>query len=396
MHMNSSSRSIWCFPIVCLLLATCGTNRHHLQELVEDGTPLFRTSGGPLHESPPFHLEKEVVFGDPLLGEEATLSKPRGYMEVPGGLAVFDDGDLSLKVYNDDGSFRFKMGRQGEGPGEFNGPWMNHSLTPDGMILITDGWNNRLTRVNPDTGTFETIPMKNANTWDAAQVGPDLFALIHVEFTPEMEQLESLDLVDTDFSVVDTITAVPRGRVLSVRGGPDSERAFIPVSKPFWPIFSWWAQGDKIAVCKGRSFRVELYDYSGTRLRIFEWDAPILSVTDSMWQAAQRQIKRDFTDDWATVWSALERPEQIPAIEAVRQDDNGRVWALRHIPSERWGGPEDQTLYWDVLSPEGEWLGTQPIAGVSRYFGRDTTYVIEDLEESSVVVRYRLIPAGSR
>ncbi|MFC1629085.1 hypothetical protein ACFL3H_08240 [Gemmatimonadota bacterium] len=359
----------------------------------EGGIIVARTTGGPLYNSPPFRLEPEVVFGDPSQGEAAMMTSPRGYVEVPGGLAVFDDGSTSLKVFNDDGSLRFSMGRRGEGPGEFNGPWMDHGLTPDGKILVTDGMNQRLTRIDPGDGTYELISMRENRSWNVAQVMIDRFVVINPSFTPDMQQTESLDLVDSGFTVEDTIAVVPAGRVVRVSRGLEDDGPGMPVSQPFWPSFSWWVQAGKIAVCQGREYRIDLYDLAGTHLRTIEWDAPISAVTDTMWQAAREQIDRQFGEYGPTVWHALERPSVLPSVEGVRIDDLGRLWALRNIPSERWGGPEDQTLYWDVFTPEGVWLGTQPIEGISRYFGRDVCYVTEAREESSVVVRYRLIPA---
>ena len=382
------------FILMVITVVSCSRNGHTFETYYEDGTLVARTTGGPLYDLPPFRLEPEVVFGDPAQGEAAILMSPGGYVEVRGGLAIFDDGSKSLKVYNDDGSFRFALGRRGEGPGEFEDPRMDHSLAPDGKILITDGMNQRLTRVDPDTGSFEMISMRDNHSWNAAQVADDRFVIIHPTFTPDFDQLESLDLIDPEFTVVDTIAVVPTGRVVRVRRGADDEGPGLPVSKPFWPRFSWWVQAGKIAVSQGREFRIDLYDLTGTLFQTIEWDAPISDVTDSMWQAAQEQIDRQFGEYGPTVWNALERPSALPSVEGVRIDDLGRVWALINIPSERWGGPEDQTLYWDVFTPEGEWLGTQPIAGVSRYFGSDVCYTTEAREESSVVVRYRLVPAG--
>lgn len=380
--------------LVMITALSCSRDRHTFVSEIEGDIIVARTTGGPLHDSPPFRLEPEVVFGDPSHGEAAMLTSPRGYVEVPGGLAVFDDGSKSLKVFNDDGSLRFALGRRGEGPGEFNNPWMDHGLAPDGKILITDGMNQRLTRVDPDTGAFEMISMRDNHSWNVAQTAADRFVAMSPTLTPDFQQLESLDLVDQDFTVVDTISAVPAGRVLNIRRNAGEEGRGITVSQPFWPMFRWWVQAGKIAVSQGREFRIDLYDLNGTLLRTIEWDAQISNVTDSMWHAAEEQIRRQYGDNWPTVWNTLERPVTLPSMEGVRLDDHGRIWALRYIPSERWGGPEDQTLYWDVFTPEGEWLGTQPIAGVSRYFGSDVCYTTEAREESSVVVRYRLVPAG--
>jgi hypothetical protein len=384
------------FYLLLLLLPACSGPRHRVERDLEEGVPRVRTLGAPRHRGAPFRLVREQVFGDPALGAEGTLTQPRGYLEVPGGLAVFDDGDHALKVYEDDGRLRFRMGRRGQGPGEFEDVWMNHGLSPQGRVVLTDGTTARLTLVDPVDGSYETVPMANATTWDAAQVGPDRFVIIHPTFSERWGQLESLDRVDRTFTVVDTMASVPPGRVQRVPiRTAEGQAAFLNVSKSFWPFFSWWVQDARIAICRGAVFRVELFDLQGRKERILEWDAPLSTVTDSMWAATQRTILRTYGVYGPTVWAALERPDRVPSVEGVRLDDAGRVWALRYIPTERWGGPADPKVYWDVLDVDGTWLGRQPTPGVARYFGRNTCYVTEDAEGGSVVVRYRLESAGS-
>ncbi|MFC1530501.1 hypothetical protein ACFL6R_07305 [Gemmatimonadota bacterium] len=381
--------------ILCVLtaVAACSRSEHTFVEVTEAGIPVARTTGGPLLTEPPFRLEREMVFGDPEQGESAMLTSPRGYMEVPGGLAVLDGGSRSLKVYNNDGSLRFSLGRRGQGPGEFEDPDMDHSLAPDGRVLITDGTNQRLTLVDPATGEFEIITMRDKHSFNAAQIATDRYLIHDPTLTPDFAQLESLLLVDRSFTVVDTFAAIPAGRVFRVSRGPGDDTPGIQVSQPFWPFFSWWVQADRIAISQGKEFRVDLHASDGTLVRRVEWDAPLTAVDDSMWQAAYERTREQYRDNAPTVWSIFERPEHVPSMETVRLDDLGRIWALRYIPSQRWGGPEDQTLYWDVVTPDGEWLGTQPFTGITRYFGNDVCYMTESGEESSVVVRYRLVPA---
>ncbi len=391
---STLSRRLPGLLLVFFIVSSCDRSGHTFIESTEAGIPVARTIGGPLFTEPPFMLEREMVFGDPEQGEAAMLTSPHGYMEVPGGLAIFDDGNRELKVYNDDGSLRLSLGRRGQGPGEFEGPRMDHCLTPDGRVLITDGTNQRLTLVDPATGDFEMITMRDKHSWNAAQVAADRFVIHDPTFTPDFEQLESLNLVDRQFTLVDTIAAIPAGRVIAIGGGSGESANTITISKPFWPFFSWWVQADRIAISQGEEFRIDIHSLDGSLIRRIEWDAPLTAVDDSMWQAARERIQEQYRDDAPTVWNVLERPEHVPSMETVRLDDLGRIWALRYIPSQRWGGPEDQTLYWDVFTPAGEWLGTQPFSGITRYFGYNTCYMTEAREESSVVVRYRLVPVG--
>lgn len=372
-----------------LMLAGCAKSQHRVLILEESGTPLVRNIGGPRQSTPPFKLEKEVTFGDPARGAEARLLDPGGVVEVPGGVAILDTGANCLKVFNEDGSLRFSLGRTGQGPGEFNAPRLEHGLTHDGKILITDQWNTRLTRVDPVSGDFETLPQ--SVTWSTAQIARNRFVVIHVRLTEELEQVEALDLLDADFEHVATLTSVIPGRVLRVASGEDPER-IVGLSRPLWPPFGWWVHGGQVIACQGDSYRVEVFNYTGQRERIIEWDAPLRGVTDAEWDSVQQWVQRTYPNDWPNLWHALERPEVMPAIEGVRLDSHGRIWALRYTPPSWFGGSRPDELWWDVIDPDGEWIGVQPAPWANRFFGTDTCYIPLEMEEESVVIRYRMIP----
>ncbi len=385
--LRSSSLSLLVLAVVSL--ATCSRPSHQLLiEEESDGTPLIRNSGGPLFESPPYVLEEVARFGGTETAVEARLTRVAGIVEVPGGVAVLDWGDDRLKVFNDDGSVRFVMGGHGEGPGEFLNPSMDHDLTHDGQILITDG-HFRVTWIDPLTGENESRPQ--AVTWSAAHVAPDRFAVIHVRMTEELRQVESLALMDAGFNLVETLATVPEGRVVDV---PSAVHPEYParISRPFYPAFRWWAQAGLIAACQGDAYRVELFDYDGNRLRVVEWDAPRRSLTSAEWDSVQAWVRRNYGEDWAAVWDALDRPEYVQAMQAVRIDGNGRIWAPRYEPGAYYLGVESTEVVWDIIGPDGEWIGTQPMPWAPRFFGKDSCYVAVDEPEGSVVIRYRLVP----
>jgi hypothetical protein len=65
---------------------------------------------------------------------------------------------------------------------------------------------------------------------------------------------------------------------------------------------------------------------------------------------------------------------------------------LRYTPPSRIVGEEVAVLLWDVIDPDGEWLGTQPIEGAPLFFGRDSCYIREETDRGATYVRYLIGP----
>ncbi len=71
-----------------LLLVGCSRSSHEVILLEENGVPLIRNTGGPLHKGPPFTLVRDAVFGDPAIDPEGLLLDPQGYVEIPRNLST--------------------------------------------------------------------------------------------------------------------------------------------------------------------------------------------------------------------------------------------------------------------------------------------------------------------
>jgi len=105
----------------CLQLAE---KKLHLQKL----KPLTESSTS----------EEELAINEEDANGNIILYKPsRITIDSEGNICIFDSQDISIKVFSPDGTFVKSIGRQGEGPGEFQsiGPM---KFFPDGRLLVLD------------------------------------------------------------------------------------------------------------------------------------------------------------------------------------------------------------------------------------------------------------------
>ena len=84
------------------------------------------------------------------IGGKGSFSEPIHC--VQGGEYFIVSDSSCIKVFNREGHFLYKFGKQGEGDGEFNGPRFL-SMTQSKHLLVCDGGNHRVQVFELD-GTF--------------------------------------------------------------------------------------------------------------------------------------------------------------------------------------------------------------------------------------------------
>jgi len=86
------------------------------------------------------------------------FGNPWGMVAIPGGFIV-NDGGVTLRAFNSDGTIRWKFGQRGGGPGEFIAV-RDVTVTDDGKVLALDSDAVRITILDAVTGDMvATVPV---------------------------------------------------------------------------------------------------------------------------------------------------------------------------------------------------------------------------------------------
>ena len=86
------------------------------------------------------------------IGGQGSFSFPVHCVQCGEYFIVSDSNEHCIKVFNRQGHFQYKFGKQGVGDGEFNNPWFL-SVTQSKRLLVCDRYNNRIQVFKVD-GTF--------------------------------------------------------------------------------------------------------------------------------------------------------------------------------------------------------------------------------------------------
>ena len=77
------------------------------------------------------------------IGGQGFLTDPIHCVQCDRYLVVSDHSEQCMKVYDRDGNFQYKIGKQGGGDGELNNPCCL-SVNKSGHLMVCDSGNNRI------------------------------------------------------------------------------------------------------------------------------------------------------------------------------------------------------------------------------------------------------------
>ncbi len=307
-------------------------------------------------------------------------------------IAVLDGMTKRVVLYDRDGHFLARYGREGSGPGEFQFPVTILAL-PEGGVGVFDAMNHRLER-------FDSVLAPGA---------PDPFAQLpyfggHMGYAGAYLVLPTHDYTQPDVRP-QALTAVgPRDTVEVVRyvrkvGGSITIEScgmgFNGIEPIFSPTLRWSEGRDGVVVVVATGgYEVDLYRAPDFRLeRRMRRQVPLIQATLAMAEASIGDGMRVMTPGGERVCDAREVAEkrgfapEVPPIGRVAVSPVGELWL------ERWA-PRGEPRAIDVLAPDGEYLGTLApgFPFPDAFLEEDRILKIEedDLDVASVAV-YRVV-----
>ena len=316
---------------------------------------------------------EEILFGD-------IESVAR---DAAGNLVVADNQALEIRVFDSEGRHLRSLGREGEGPGEFEslqGAWP----AEDGSIVAADFQD--ITRFGPEGTAVRTAGLLGPDRATVLPIGlggsglllsraspfnvpsPDALAL---SGSPEDVMRELLGDLNPpiyyirhalDGVLVDTVAEVRIQRMAPVSSaetrdlGDGRFSQTVAMQIPFAPRAAAAGSSHGVAITGGRHFEIDVFGQDGSRLMIARLGEVPPVLTDAHLEAYVTHSgtrERDAASIRQTIESyrELPLPESLPGYTNVRFADTGEIWAVRYAIR---GAP---MLRWDVFAADGVYLG---------------------------------------
>lgn len=317
-----------------------------------------------------------LTLGDDAAAPEGIFGSVRDAARLEdGSVAVIDGQAGEVRRYAADGSFAGLLGRRGEGPGEFQGPWSLEVL-PGDTVSVFDRRQRRVTLIAPGGGeprvvstplSFrpdlpDEVPSESCCIPVGVGAGgalfwrhPDVWTTLGPGPRPTWARLVRFA---PDGARVDTL-----GPFVSGTAAPwDGPNRVIPVN--FSTRLSVRVAADRIYLGNGSHLGYQTLDLEGVQTMAVRGARPRRAVTEEWLRGwREREAERFGTGAEATperVRAIVERAhaDSLPAFTDLHVDPLGYVWLIEWLEAgPRTAGPASA----QVFAPDGLWLGTVPL-----------------------------------
>ncbi len=315
-----------------------------------------------------------------------------------GHILVADAHTENIRVFGDDGLFIRRIGRPGEGPGEFANLRGLERVFGD-SLLATDWEGGRLNILSPEGVWIRSrinrdLPVTRGIQTRIESLFGDGTALARESIRGcEFPQLEGVMCADTSrYHRVDDagqelaeFGSLPNRRAVMIREGLPTR---VGVGALAWGQPFHFAGDEHFYYADGERFEARVFTLDGALERIVRVDLPQIEAepTDFNQLPASGPLE-GFAAAARRAHLASEFPPHLPQVEGLWVDRVGRIW-LRE-----WVVRAQQTVptRWFIFSPEGELLYSlrQPLYRIYE-IGED--YILGSSFDAMGVERVQLLP----
>ncbi|MGH7541537.1 MAG: 6-bladed beta-propeller, partial [Gemmatimonadota bacterium] len=324
-----------------------------------------------------------------------------------GRIVVANAGTAELRVYAADGTYLSALGAEGEGPGEFRN-LRSIDLGPGDTIYASDTENRRVSVFAPggptgwelarsftlDAHAERRFPLYRGRFAD----GSLLVSARRVLADPPadgavLRGTTTYLAYDTDGApalVLGDFPNTPRYVRTTTRGGGVIEISFTDV--PFEIGTRWAMGGDELFVAADASYEVRAIGPDGRVARILRRVVEPASVSPDLVEHLVEEADDPERREWLREAYAATTPERVPAIDSLRADRDGHLWARRYrmpgaVTADRW----------DVFARDGRWLGEVRTPRALEVLAVGHDFVLgrerDELDVERVVV-YEIVGSG--
>ncbi len=264
---------------------------------------------------------------------------------------VFEGQAQEIRVFDATGGHVRTVGRQGEGPSEFNRV-IGMDWGPDGHLWLADPSNNRLSVVDtsgvfvashPTIGGITVMPwpggFDDAGLFYTYGIDPtveDDFALVMVRHGPDLQPIDSVAPPE-----------YPGEREMyELR----NEHSWMMTGVPYTPSLEWHLtrEGSYWAGLTG-DYHIFQLSWQGDTLRSVRRDYEPLPVTAADLDQAREDLEWFIDAGGNPDWSRI--PSNKPAFEEFMFDDEGNLWVQMVAEGDLEG------RLFDVFDSQGRYLG---------------------------------------
>ncbi|NNF13032.1 MAG: hypothetical protein HKN72_07410 [Gemmatimonadetes bacterium] len=297
-------------------------------------------------------VEPEVRIGVVQGAPEYQWTRPvAGTRLSDGNFAVVEQNPAEVRIFDPSGRFVTRMGKDGDGPGEFRSPTEIAAL-PGDTLLIWDRRAQRLTWFSPSGVLERELTVREpGGILSPRHVALSSRGVVALGSTSSVEDLANQGKIRDAWQIV---SVGPEGEAGLVLGSVPGAERDIAVQGSGAEIVSvnvrgrwWWGEGFAWASTRGvwtadrLTLEARHFDAETGLDRIIRISAEHRPFTPALIDSLhQLELDRAADPEMRALWEAdfegREYPESVPPVASVFADAVGRAWiGLTDPPPER-------------------------------------------------------------
>lgn len=325
-------------------------------------------------------LEKDLVIGSDKDERNAFYRVWDIKADDRGNIYVLDSGAHRIQKYDREGKYLQTIGRQGQGPGEFERPISLH-FDKDRNLYVAE--MRKIHKFDPEGEFLKTITIPFFYMDFAADGTGNFIVTGHIR--AEIAQNLGVFLIDSQGEIIKKIAEFP---------GVPRHRTGVTLSHEYSPSIRFSAVKDA-GIIYGYNLKYTLYctDWSGKSVLIIEKEEPLQSIS----RGEKNKIIDDAFRNAASAGSMWPRnvvekmvnlPKHRPFFDRILVDEKGRLY-VRKLKSVL---DENRDEYFDIFGSNGHFLYSIKLPftplDIKRCYLYHTTYLEETGEVE--VARYKI------
>ena len=342
--------------------------------LTENGVRVVVNSAEPVYGQIKLDLEEELRIGKE--GDEQTqFFRVRDVRaDSRGNIYVLDTRNFRVQVFDPSGKYLRTIGRNGQGPGEFEMPSILRLGGDSGNIYVLDRFR-RVSLFDAQGIYIRSVSIDGATTFFEPASGTGVYALVNTGSDEDLTSYHALCLVSGDGKTQKVLAQFPYTIHMERRdGGTLSVVTGMELALHF-------AKLDDASLVYGYSKTYELVviDPDGKKLLVIREDGP----------------RPEFSAAEKIEFGRFSVPEFRPYFFGLLTDTDGRIYVHRNTSTKikrNYGpvGTEDKQV--DVFSRAGRFLFRTALPPNTRSIKGDLiyTYYVDEEQGLEYVQRFRI------
>lgn len=347
---------------------------------LEKGVKVMRNPGDPLFGEIGLQLEEDlyIAFGQ----DENDFFQWVSTIELDAQNCIYllDSSKCVIYKFDHQGKYIYKMGRKGEGPGEFRRP-MDIFVDKDGFIWVLDyriihkldnkGNYKDQIKLNQDATHFFINPMGEIIMGFRGYSGINKERVVAL-FTPHLEMKEKIA------SFFDGV---------QVRREIDGKRVTFFVTNYYTPeLFFQRSLDGRCVFAYSTDYTLHVLDAKGKYLMKIKKEEQDQPISDQEKKTIYDYYAPYYEKKWPKklLHEALQYPEHRPFLKCIKVDDKGRIYVARleSVLKRLAESNKDKPVPHDVFNIEGYYLYQMKIPVLPDLIRNGYIYYIDENSES--------------